>query len=141
MKLGIDGKAYDLKGALSSPSLNDLHALLLSTGVGVKTLKLRMQRVDDLPDFEDLFEDAELMVALKAVIWLARRKAGERLTIDEANDFGMDTFELIREEGDEAKQEDPTTAPTDSVPDVGALGELPDTTTSPETSTTSEPLS
>lgn len=140
MKLGIDGKVYDLKGALMRPSLNDLHALLLATGIGVKTLKLRMQRIDELPDFEDIFEDAELMDALRSLVWLARRNAGERLSVEDANDFGMDTFELVSDEDDvpAADLADPTTAPTDSDPAAGAVvAETP----SSETSMMSEALS
>jgi hypothetical protein len=40
------------------------------------------------------------------MIWLARRYAGEKVTLDEATDFPLDTFMLVGEDDDEAEAQE-----------------------------------
>ncbi len=103
MLLRIDGKDYSITDALTHPSLYDLHALKLSTGMGLQSLMKATDRIDEYKgDFMQAFEESDLLLAFMAIIWLARRCAGERLTMEEANSFPVDEIEMIEEDSDRA---------------------------------------
>lgn len=134
--LVIGETKYPLDEAMARPTLNDLVALKVQTGMGMKSLKAGIDRFDALGgDIEAISEDVAVLDTIRALVWLVRRVAGERLTFDEANDFPLD--ELSFEGVEEAPDEDPTTAPTDTAPAAeGAVLAL--TGTPPSTRTSAE---
>ena len=68
--------------------MSDLLRLQKDTGLTRKDLRLMRERVAALP--QDEIEESEDALILTAVtVWLARRKAGEQLTMEEACDFPL----------------------------------------------------
>lgn len=113
-KFLISGKKYDLDNAFARPSLNDLVALRLETGLGVQSLRRQVAEIDTLEgglNSDEFFDRPELMNALRALIWLARKAAGEKLTLSEANAFPWEDFDVV---DDDAAAERPTKAATGS---------------------------
>lgn len=109
MKIHIGDKTYSTMGE-GSASLSDLLRLQKDTGLTRKDLRLMRERVAALP--QDEIEESEDALILTAVtVWLARRKAGEQLTMEEACDFplGENTFEA-EDSDEEAAAADPTQA-------------------------------
>jgi hypothetical protein len=144
--LVIQGKEFDVVETLSKPSLNDLFYLKVKTkseefplGVSLKTLAAGLERMASFTNPMDFIDDAESLLSLRALIFLARRHAGERVTLDSANDVPLDEFSFVPEDGDEAlfgASPDPQPALTDSA-QGGAHRADPPTeypTTSSETS-------
>ena len=108
MQLVIQGTRYDLIETLSKPSLNDLYYLKVKTkstdypaGVSLKSMVPVMLRMADLDDPAGILDDPELLLNLRALVFLCRRHAGEKLTLDEANDFPIDEFSFEREDSDD----------------------------------------
>jgi hypothetical protein len=99
---------YDMDAALRHPTLNDLFYLKVKTrseeypkGVGLKVLGEYLEKFTQLESPSDLLEDADSLLALRCLVFLCRRAAGERLTIDEANDFPLEAFEFVIEDSDQ----------------------------------------
>ena len=112
MKIRISGVDYDA-AALGRLSLFDILELKRQTGLSVDEMQAAFAEVDpDNPESAMRSEDP--LVAFGATIWLARRKAGERLTFEEACDFPLDELEFIAEPGDvpdEAPVDPPSPSP------------------------------
>lgn len=98
MKLVIGDKKYPLAESLQRATLNDLYVLKLSSGLGMKKLREILNRMKDYPDTADFLEEAENIQAMRAMIWLCRRAAGESLSLEEAN---ANPLAEIRYEADE----------------------------------------
>lgn len=114
MKVRIGERSYDLAG-LDHAHLSDLIALKRETGLGVVAIQEGLAGLGS-----DVLTDDGL-VALGALVWLTRRRAGERLTLEQACDFPLDDLEFISEPDDPEVVElpDPTrSAPEDSAPAV-----------------------
>lgn len=138
MQLVIRGKRYDLKETLSKPSLNDLYYLKVKTvseefpgGVSLKTMVPIMEKMASFDDPSDIIDDAELLLNLRALVYLCRKHAGENVTLDTANDFPLDEFAFELEDSDTVPQPgaaaDPTqpqlaSAPADAPREAGQLG-------------------
>lgn len=117
VKIIIDGKKYPLAESMQRASLNDLYAMKLQTGIGMKTLRETLQRMKDYEDTAAFLEEAENMNAYRCMIWLCRRGAGEFLTVEEANDTPM--AEILIEADEEAPvPEANPKAPADSDQDA-----------------------
>lgn len=122
MLLRIQGKEYDATEALARPTLNDVFYMQMKSvsevhpkGVSLKKLGGILERMEDV-DEDDFLEDAEIVLGLRCMIFLARRKAGEKITIDEANDFPLSELEIVMEDSDAIAAEDPLQPPADSDP-------------------------
>lgn len=131
MKLIINEKPYDLDEAVSEASLGDLYVLKTKLNVSVKTINKTFESLAELverDDFDplDLLDDADLMLNLQGMVWLARRKAGEIISLHEAGNI---PFNAVRIEGDEEDEvEEPAIDP--KAQDSVAGGEIGhDTTT------------
>lgn len=123
MLLVIASKEYDLKTALSEPSLNDLYFLQSKTispefprGISLPTLGRELKRFQNVENPMELLEDATSLMLLRAVIFLCRRWSGDRVTLEEANDFPIAQLAFVKEDGDEEliQSADPHSALTDS---------------------------
>jgi hypothetical protein len=128
VKLILSGREYELEDALQRSTLADLYQLKLKTGIGMKTLKASLEAMGEFDNPEDFLDDERVLLAFNALIWLCRRRAGEKLTLEEANDVPISEVAFETDEPDVTPDEpaDPTPARTDSVPGVSV--DLPPTT-------------
>lgn len=117
VKIIINGKKYPLAESMQRASLNDLYAMKLQTGIGMKTLRETLQRMKDYEDTAAFLEEAENMNAYRCMIWLCRRGTGEFLTVEEANDTPMAEI-LIEADEEEPVPEANPKAPADSDQDA-----------------------
>lgn len=123
---------FDVKDTLEDVSLNDLYYLKTKTkneefpkGVSMKSLGESLERFAEI-DEEEILEDAEALMTLRSLIFLCRRHAGERVTLDSANAFPLQdfTFDVSDDEENEeqarleALAADPLQAPGASAPAV-----------------------
>lgn len=97
MKIIIEGKEYDLTAALQRPTLFLVREMKIRTGYGMKSLKEQSERFKGLTE-DDFLEDADLMGAFMAMIWLARRTAGENLSLEAANSFDFNEMQWAPDE-------------------------------------------
>lgn len=118
MKFLIEGREYDLERGLSKASLYTLFELKSKYGIGIKSMALIAKRMDKMTDTIDMLDDEEAFKVFMAVVWLARRYAGEKLTLEEANGMALDSLQIVEDEGEETP--DPK-APTVSVPAAPAV--------------------
>lgn len=147
MLLIISGTEYDVVETLSKPSLNDLFYLKVKTktedfplGVSLKTMIPGMLRMADFTDPADFIDDAESLLNLRALVYLCRRHAGERVTLDSANDFPLDEFSFEMTDGDEAMFPAPVDPPQ-ALPVSGQGGAHRAADPAPGSPTTSKPTS
>jgi hypothetical protein len=103
-KLVIRGAVYSVEDAFARPTLNDLVAIKRATGLGAETIAQRVNKLSGMPAAEVL-DDADLLDGFRAFVWLARRAAGEKLTLEEASDFSWDEWS-IELEGDDVEDEE-----------------------------------
>ena len=85
MKVVIDGVKYGLEESVTKATLGDLYVLKVKLGVSVKSISATFGRLGGMTAM-DMLDDAEVLLNLQGVIWLARRKAGEPLTVEEAGE-------------------------------------------------------
>lgn len=116
MKLRIDDTEYDVQEAISGATLGDLMKLKVKTktadflGVTVKSIKSTFkdigQRLQDDEEFDtlDLLGDEGFLINMQGLIYLARRKAGERIEVEDAGDTAFSSFGFIFDD-DEADDE------------------------------------
>ena len=94
MRFRIKGREYEADDALTRPRLNDLIAIHKATGMDAEEVMASLSsiRLDALMSSSNL-------LALGVMVWLARRRAGENLTLEQACDFDLqDEFEVIQDE-------------------------------------------
>lgn len=97
MKLIISGTEYDV-GNIGKASLADLMALKSQTGMGVAALREGLANAKRLKDLA--LDDEQALLALGALIFLTRRRAGEKVSFEEACSFPLDELEVVAEDGD-----------------------------------------
>lgn len=98
MKVIIEGRTYD--GVLGDDiTLADLMAIKTATGMTRADLMDLIERVSQLSEVEQQRSD-EALIAAGISVWLARRHAGELLTLEEACAVKMSQVEFVREPGD-----------------------------------------
>lgn len=127
MKLIIGDKKYPLKEGIAKASLGDLYVLKIKSGMGIKTIMHTFNGLKGAETHLDFLEDENGIQALRAMIFLCRRAAGEHVDFDEATDVPISSIGFETEEEDTAKA-DPKETPTASAPD--------DETPEPEPATT-----
>ena len=119
MKFMIAGSdtVYDAEAGVEKASLGLLYELKVKTGIGVKQLARMVQSLNKYSDPMDILDDKDGFRALMIVIWLARRHAGEKLSIEQANDVPiMDLMLIGEEEQQQEEQPDPkATSPASAV--------------------------
>ncbi|WP_104116969.1 hypothetical protein [Arthrobacter sp. B1805] len=118
MKLIISGKKYELDESMQKASLNDLYVLKVRSGMGIKSLKDNLIKMQTYEDPLDFLDEADNLMALQAMIWLCRRFAGENLTIEQANSCPLNEigFESDEPEPEAEAAPDPKVTPPDSDP-------------------------
>lgn len=118
MKFMIRGgeTVYDAEAGVEKASLGLLYDLKVRTGIGVKTLARMVQNLSKFKDPMDILEEKDGFRALMIVIWLARQHAGEKITIEQANNVPLSDLILLSEE------KEPEAAPKVTPPDSGPEG-------------------
>ena len=112
----VGDSTYSLQESVNGATLGDLYALKVQTrrdgspGVSVKTISETFQRVGAASAVEgfnplELLDDDVFIQNMVGVVFLARRKAGEPVTFDEA---GQVAFNDIRFISDDDEDEDAT---------------------------------
>lgn len=118
-----DAQVYDVDLAMAKVNLNVLFELKVKHGISAKDLQ---GMADYLNKFngkppEELLDDKVALRALMVVLWLARRYYGDkgpkgaRITLEEANEFALDSFFIIPEEPAEGDAGDPKATPDSEV--------------------------
>ncbi len=93
MKIRIQDTEYDV-AEVGRLSLLDLMELKKQTGLNVEDMTTPLAESGD-----SIITTNEGVMALGALIWLTRRKAGEReLTFEQACDFPLDELEFLDDE-------------------------------------------
>ena len=105
MKINIDGYEYALFEAVGGAALGDLRTLKRELGVTVKSIKdmfadmsktLKKKGASVL----DLLDDDAFIDNMIGLIFLARRKAGEDITIADAEKVSFQNVTLVMEDED-----------------------------------------
>ena len=119
MKIMIQGREYTAV-ADDSITLADLVVLKAQTGLSRADLFDLFEQVQGLSEAQMQRSDEALLIAGVSV-WLARRHAGEQLSLEQACDVPMGQVEFVREPGDpepttSGGRPDPTSRPGGSAP-------------------------
>ena len=125
MLLRIRGEQYDLQEVLSRPTLNNLYYLKIKSrseeypeGMSLSKLGEYLKRMSTFDDPQQILDDPEILLALKGVVFLCMRSSGQKVTWDEAGEFGLQELDFVTEDSDELAVAtaitDPPQAPSDS---------------------------
>lgn len=125
MLLRIMGVEHDLQEVLRRPSLNDLFYLKVKSrspeypeGMSLRKLGEYLKKMGELEHPSDAIDDPDVLLALKGVVYLCRRRAGEKVSWEEAGELELSELEFIVEDSDEPilaeAAADPLEAPSDS---------------------------
>lgn len=128
MKFTINGVEYDVEAGASKATLQTLYVMKTKYGIGVKQLVSMSRKFKEFENPLDILDDPEAFNAFRAMIWLARTHAGEKLTLDEACDFPLD--QMVFSTPDVEDEDADPKATADSAPDDE---ELPGITETSET--------
>jgi len=108
MQIRIEGRPYDV-AEIGRLSLLDLLELKKQTGMDVDKLQevfadaQPSQDGEPVEDPKNILNTQDGLIAFGALIWLSRRKAGEReLTFEQACDFPLDALEFVEDEDQDA---------------------------------------
>ncbi|HEY4269516.1 MAG TPA: hypothetical protein VGM94_15145 [Galbitalea sp.] len=132
MRLLIDDTEYDVNQALDNAKLGDLIKLKVSTmgmlgegsaGVTVPWTRAKfnqgmsaMAAADTLALGEEALQsDSEFLLAIAAIIWLAKRNNGETLSIDDALARQFDDFQFKFDPADFVQESADPKAPSSEV--------------------------
>lgn len=119
MKLVIGETEYDITESVQYATLNDLMKLKVKTktpdflGVTAKSIDATFKavglRMQD-PAFEavDLLGDEDFLVHLQGLVYLAKRRAGEKIEVDEAGDTPFQSITFKSEDEDVPDPKDPS---------------------------------
>jgi hypothetical protein len=108
MKIRVGLTEYPLTEGLTHPTNNDIRYLRRASkeldGVAVTPTTIQQFSIDVVEGMNstagfDLFE-GERLANLTGMIFLARRKAGDNISYEDAGDFDLTDWEFIPEESD-----------------------------------------
>ncbi len=108
----VGTEVYSLQDSVNGASLGDLYSLKVQTrrdgyaGCSVKTISDTFIRVGEMAGRDgfsplDMLDDDEFIQNMIAVIFLARRKAGEQVTVDQAGQVSFTDIEFIVEDDED----------------------------------------
>lgn len=103
MRIRIKDREYDPASA-NDATLWDLCEMQKQTGLSLDAMQSRLEAISGLPEDEQaaaMFQPDNLM-AIMTLVWLLRRRAGERLTLEEAtSDFAVHELTFASDEGED----------------------------------------
>ena len=120
MKFTIGGKEYDAEAGAAKATLQTLYVMRTKYGVGLKSLVEMSKKFKEFDSPLDILDDPDAFNAFRAMIWLARVHAGEKVTFEEACDFALDDMVFLTDDEPEEEAADPKAQP-DSGPDADPL--------------------
>jgi hypothetical protein len=146
LRLLIDDTEYDVNAALDNSTLGDLITLKVSTigllgdgsqGVTVPWAREKfnqgmasMAAAKTLEKGEEALQsDTEFLLAVAAIIWLAKRRNGEHLTVADALARGFDDFRFKFDPEDFAPAADPKAPSSVPAESTGTASPTPASTT------------
>lgn len=106
MKVVINGTEYGLEESVNRATLGDLRVLKAKLGASAKTISATFQKFQGAKNI-DLLDDDDVLRDLQAVVFLARRKAGEDVTVEEAGDVSFTDIAFASDEDDEDEESAP----------------------------------
>lgn len=112
-QIRVGETVYSLEDSVNGAALGDLYALKVQTrkdgsaGVSVKTISDTFVRIGEAasePGFNtlSLLDDAEFIQNFIGVAFLARRKAGEQVTFEDAGRVSFNDLQIIPEVDEES---------------------------------------
>lgn len=120
----VGSESYSLQESVAGASLGDLYALKVQTrrdgfpGVSVKTISETFERIGELAAEgglkpADLLDDDAFLQNMIGLVFLARRKAGESITVEDAGrvSFTDIAFEVDDDEDESAPKGGEENAP------------------------------
>ena len=120
----VGSESYSLQESVAGASLGDLYALKVQTrrdgfpGVSVKTISETFERIGELAaegglSPADLLDDDAFLQNMIGLVFLARRKAGESITVEDAGrvSFTDIAFEVDDDEDESAPKGGEENAP------------------------------
>ena len=113
MRLVLSGREYPIEDALQKATLDDLYRLKVDMGVGMPMLIAAFDAMGAASDPAAVLDNADVLGALTAIVWLCRRRAGEKLTVAEAGDVPLAELRLVLDDEEDGEAV-PTSAPTGS---------------------------
>lgn len=136
MRIELNGNTYDLSEAASKAKLNDLMELKIKTratgdGVSVKTIRSTFMHMGDTfkalggkedqpPEqlvealneaFLELLSDDDFVQNFIGVVFLARRLAGEKVTVEQAGEFSFSDVRFLVDDDTTADDDGDDAAP------------------------------
>jgi hypothetical protein len=124
MKLIIGDKKYDVHESIQHVALGDVLQLKKQSAadgeppVTVKTIQATFTRMREVTKTEgfnpvDLLEDDDFLRSMIGLIFVARRRAGEDITFEDAANTPFDSFHLDTDgdEEEESEEADPKVPP------------------------------
>lgn len=117
MKFTIGEKEYDAEEGASKATLQSLYVMKTKYGIGVKSLVEMSRKFKEFANPLDILDDPDAFNAFRAIIWLARIHAGEKLTMEEACDFALDDMKFEVPDDPEADA-DPKAEPASEADDA-----------------------
>lgn len=111
-QIRIGAETFDLATSVNDASLGDLYVLKTKTrspafaGVSVKSIAHTFERIgvaSKVDGFEtiDLLDDEEFIINMVGLVFLARRKAGETITVEQAGRVAFTDLEFIDDDDDD----------------------------------------
>lgn len=95
-KLKISGVVYDMETAIPKTSLQTLLIMKRDYGYTMPMIVKLSSKLEALTDPMAVLEDEEMLQGFLIIIWLARRHAGEDVTLEESsNAVILDEIELV----------------------------------------------
>jgi hypothetical protein len=111
VKLVIKGTPYDVNDAFKVPTINDMLRIVKVTGLSLADISTRFVEMAEAGDNAQVAGSTRLMEGFRAFVWLVRTAAGEKVTLDEANDFTWSDWHFDVEAEEAQAEPDPTQAP------------------------------
>lgn len=108
----VGSETYSLHESVNGASLGDLYSLKVQTrkdgspGVSVKTISETFIRIGELAASDgfspvDLLDDDVFIQNMVGVVYLARRKAGEQITVEDAASVSFNDIEFVTEDDED----------------------------------------
>lgn len=108
----VGSETYSLIESVNNAALNDLYALKVQTrrdgspGVSVKSISETFTRIGEASAADgfqsiDLLDDDVFIQNLIGLAFLARRKAGEHVTFEDAGQIAFNDIEIVSDDDDE----------------------------------------
>jgi uncharacterized protein (DUF433 family) len=117
--LVIEGDRFDIQEALGKASIRTLVDLQKSAGISVNTIVDTLAALGEMEDPRELFNSVERLYVFAALVFLCRRKAGEKLSFDDATEVSLADVRIDFEDDEAEVASDPKDPQTLEERDAG----------------------